>query len=66
MQVGRADQSCGAVVWPPLHCGVCDGTMIWELAIALAREAAADGEVPVGAVVLAADGPSDWPRAEPA
>ena len=23
-QVGRADQSCGAVVWPPLHCGVCD------------------------------------------
>lgn len=29
-QVGRADQSCGAVVWPPLHCGVCDGTMIWN------------------------------------
>lgn len=27
-----------------------------EPAIALAREAAADGEVPVGAVVLAADG----------
>lgn len=27
-----------------------------ELAVALAREAAADGEVPVGAVVLAADG----------
>lgn len=34
--------------------------MLWdddmELAIALAREAAADGEVPVGAVVLDADG----------
>ena len=41
MQVGRADQSCGAVVWPPLHCGVCDGTMIWNRRSRLAREAAA-------------------------
>ena len=33
-QVGHAGRtcgpSCGAVVWPPLHCGVCDGTMIWN------------------------------------
>ena len=53
-QVGRADQSCGAVVWPPLHCGVCDGTMIWNRRSRW--PAKPPRMVPVGAVVLAADG----------
>ena len=59
-QVGHAGRTCGPVVRSGRMAAATLWRMRWdddmEPAIALAREAAADGEVPVGAVVLAADG----------
>ena len=59
-QVGHAGRTCGPVVRSGRMAAATLWRMRWdddmELAVALAREAAADGEVPVGAVVLAADG----------
>ena len=58
--VGCAGRTCGPVVRSGRMAAATLWRMRWdddmEPAIALAREAAADGEVPVGAVVLAADG----------
>ena len=59
-QVGHAGRTCGPVVRSGRMAAATLWRMRWdddmEPAVALAREAAADGEVPVGAVVLAADG----------
>ena len=58
--VGCAGRTCGPVVRSGRMAAATLWRMRWnddmELEVALAREAAADGEVPVGAVVLAADG----------
>ena len=55
-QVGHAGRTCGPVVRSGRMAAATLWRMRWdddmEPAVALAREAAADGEVPVGAVVL--------------
>ena len=59
-QVGHAGRTCGPVVRSGLMVAatlLCFFLfVVFFFSFALAREAAADGEVPVGAVVLAADG----------
>ena len=59
-QVGHAGRTCGPVVRSGRMAAATLWRMRWdddmEPAVALAREAAADGEVPVGAVVLDAGG----------